>query len=148
MSIKFGSFEDIKSFDKVKTIGKLSFLEVVPRYRFEDTVDSETGEMKTMPTDDIEEYDILCYSTVAKGNITITVPASSKGVEVDSDKAYRKPVEFSDLTGRLWSRREKRMNNNREITVHTSGTKFRASDFTVDLGTQSQPKQENPKGNK
>ncbi|HEN0407592.1 TPA: DUF961 family protein [Streptococcus agalactiae] len=142
MSIKFGSFEDIKSFDKEKTVGKLTFLEAVPRYRFEETVDGETGEMKSMPTDDIEEYDVLCYSTVAKGNIIITVPADAKGVEVDSDKGYRKPISFNNLTGRLWTRREKRMSNNREITVHTFGTKFRASDFTVDLGIQNQPKQE------
>lgn len=148
MSIKFGSFEDITSFDKDKTIGKLIFLEVIPRYHFEEVADAETGELKNMPTDDIDEYDILCYSTVAKGNITITVPAESKGVEVDSDKAYRKPITFSNLTGRLWSRREKRMSNNREITVHTSGTKFRASDFTVDLGNQNQPKQEVKKESK
>ncbi|MGV3007208.1 DUF961 family protein [Streptococcus pluranimalium] len=149
MAIKFGDFEEIKSFDKEKTLGALTFLEATPRYRFEDTVDSETGEMKSMPTDDVEEYDILVYSSQAKGNITVTVPPTATGVEVDSDKAYRKPITFSDLTARLWENRTRQMVNGQERTVSTTGTKFRASDFVVSglESAKNQHKSEDKKGN-
>ncbi|GAA0054115.1 DUF961 family protein [Streptococcus canis] len=132
MSIKFGDFEDIKQFDKEKTVGILSYLACEPRFRFEEVPDSETGELKSMPTDEVLEYDVLVNSSVAKGNITITVPPTATGVEVDEDKAYRKPVVFSDLTARLWENRSRQMVNGQERTVSTTGTKFRASDFKVE----------------
>lgn len=149
MSIKFGNFEDITVFDKEKTLGQLTFLGVEPQYRFEDTVDSETGEIKSMPTDDVEEYDVLVSSSQAKGNITVTVPPTALGIEVDEDKAYRKPITFSDMTARLWETRDKQMVNGRERTVSRTGTKFRASDFVVEglSDTKPQPKQEPKKGN-
>lgn len=141
MTIKFGASEAIVDFDRNKTLGKLSFLEIKPQYVFEDYVDDETGEIRSRPTDEIQEYDILCNSTVAKGNIEITVPADAKGIDIDEDKSYRKDIDFKDLSARLWSRRDKRMVNNRETTTHISGIKFRAGDFTI-VGMNQQPKPE------
>lgn len=148
MSIKFGDFEDIKQFDKERTLGVLTYLACEPRFRFEEIADPETGELKSVPTDEVVEYDVLVNSSVAKGNITITVPPTATGVEVDEDKAYRKPVTFVELSARLWENRSRQMVNGQERVISVTGTKFRASDFKVDgFGGNSQPKEEN-KANK
>lgn len=131
MSIKLGTTDPITNFDVKKTVGDLEFIEVQPQYDFEDYTDEETGEIRQRPTDVIREYNILCYSSVAKGNIVITVPVAAKGVEIDEDKAYREKIVFEGLSARLWARRERRRTRDGERTVLVTGTKLRATDFKL-----------------
>ncbi|WP_164683340.1 DUF961 family protein [Streptococcus hyointestinalis] len=150
MSIKLGTTDPITNFDIKKTLGDLEFIEVQPQYDFEEYTDEETGEIRQRPTDVIREYNILCYSSVAKGNIVITVPVDAKGIEIDEDKAYREKIVFEGLSARLWGRRERRRTRDGERTVLVTGTKLRATDFklaaTNDNKLETKPDNQPKKG--
>ncbi|KXT64438.1 DUF961 family protein [Streptococcus gallolyticus] len=140
MSVKFGE-EAIEKFDVAKTLGTMKLMEIRPVYDWEDVVDEETGEKKRLPTDEILEYDVVVFSSANQLRTTVTVPVEAKGVEIDLDKNYRKPVTFSGLTARVWQSREVTVdrNGNRQVSF-TSGVKFRATDFSL-AGTNTQLKQ-------
>lgn len=130
MSLKYVKDENglpkpFKTFDKAKTLGTLKFLEIKPVLEFEDQVDEETGEMKRLPTGEISEYAIHCDASVGS-KVDIVVPIDAKGLSIDANKYYRKPIVFQDMTVNMWQRRETDFRGNRVIV---SDNKFRATDF-------------------
>lgn len=138
MSIKYvkdenGLSKPFKTFDKARTLGTLKFLEIKPVLDFEDQVDEETGEMKRLPTGDILEYLVHCDASVGS-KVDIAVPVDAKGLSIDANKYYRKPIVFQDMTVNMWQRRETDFRGNRVIV---SDNKFRATDFKP-LEEQSQ----------
>ncbi len=140
MSVKFGN-EAIEDFDVTKTLGQLSLMEINPIFEWEDVVNEETGEIVRRPTDEIIEYDVLVYSSADDSRLTVTVPVEAKGVEIDVEKNYRKPLAFQGLTARLWTNRESFVNaQGRRLTTYNYGVKFRATDFSL-AGANNQSKQ-------
>ena len=131
MSLKYvkddnGLSKPFKTFDKAKTLGTLLFLEINPVREFDDQVDDETGEMKRLPTGEILGYNVLCQSSVEGSKVNIEVPVDAKGLSIDANKYYRKPIVFQDMTVNMWQRRETDFRGNRVII---SDNKFRAMDF-------------------
>ena len=131
MSIKYvkdenGLSKPFKTFDKAKTLGTLLFLEINPVREFDDQVDDETGEMKRLPTGEILGYNVLCQSSVKGSKVNIEVPVDAKGLSIDANKYYRKPIVFQDITVNMWQRKETDYRGNRVII---SDNKFRAMDF-------------------
>ena len=131
MSIKYvkdenGLSKPFKTFDKAKTLGTLLFLEINPVREFDDQVDDETGEMKRLPTGEILGYNVLCQSSVEGSKVNIEVPVDAKGLSIDANKYYRKPIVFQDMTVNMWQRKETDFRGNRVIV---SDNKFRATDF-------------------
>lgn len=145
MSVKFGN-EAIEDFDVAKTLGQLSLMEINPIFEWEDVVNEDTGEMVRRPTDEIIEYDVLVYSSADDGRLTVTIPVEAKGIEIDVEKNYRKPLAFQGLTARLWNNRESFVNaQGRRVTTYNYGVKFRATDFSL-AGANNQPKQNQNQG--
>ena len=147
MSVKFGN-EAIKDFDVNRTLGQLSLMEITPVYDWDDTVNDETGEIVNRPTDEIVGYDVLVYSSADNGRVTVTVPVEAKGIEIDVEKNYRKPLIFQDLTARLWTNRETYTNNQgRKVVTYHDGVKFRATDFSLveSNNNQSKPQEKDKK---
>lgn len=144
MSIKYvkdenGLSKPFKTFDKAKTLGTLLFLEINPVREFDDQVDDETGEMKRLPTGEILGYNVLCQSSVEGSKVNIEVPVDAKGLSIDANKYYRKPIVFQDMTVNMWQRKETDFRGNRVIV---SDNKFRATDFKpVEEATQTQKPQ-------
>ena len=131
MSLKYvkdenGLSKPFKTFDKEKTLGTLLFLEINPVLDFEDQVDEETNETKRLPTGEILGYNVLCQSSVEGSKVNIEVPVDAKGLSIDANKYYRKPIVFQDMTVNMWQRKETDYRGNRVIT---SDNKFRATDF-------------------
>lgn len=145
MSVKFGN-EAIEDFDVTKTLGQLFLMEINPIFEWEDVVNEDTGEMVRRPTDEIIEYDVLVYSSADDSRLAVTVPVEAKGIEIDVEKNYRKPLAFQGLTARLWNNRESFVNaQGRRVTTYNYGVKFRATDFSL-AGANNQPKQNQNQG--
>ena len=137
MTVKFATDKAIESFDTVKTLGTLNFLEAILSMRWEDYVEEGTGEEKRRETSDVDYVDVKLYSSAVNGDITVTVPPEAKVAQMTPEKNYNDEVVLVTPTARFWSNSE--IINNRRVI--TSGVKIRATDIVL-ANQKQEPKKE------